>query len=227
MAQDDRHRRAKEHSAYLRVVSEPTNGHERHVAASALRNLPPILSVLEEHLPSRGRALEVASGTGQHVAAFAARFPAIAWQPSDPDPAARASIAAWSAEAGVDNIAAALALDVTQQRWWAGLEPGFDAIVAINLLHIAPWSATLGLMAGAAELLGPAGLVYIYGCFMREGAHTAPSNAAFDASLRAQNPAWGVRDMEAVAQAAASHGLRHVHTIAMPANNFSLIFRRL
>lgn len=157
---------------------------------------------------------------------FAEEFTGVSWQPSDPEPAARASILAWSAEATAAEVAPPLDLDVVRDGWWSPIGPGLAAIVAINLLHIAPWAATTGLMAGSARLLAPRGLLYIYGCFMRDGVHTAPSNAAFDQWLRDHDPAWGVRDLADVDAAAAARGLRLSEIIAMPANNFSLIVRR-
>jgi hypothetical protein len=199
----------------------------RQVSPSALRNIPPILEVLGPLLPESGRMLEIASGTGQHVRAFAEAFPHLAWLPSDPDPFARASIAAYVDAAGRDNLRPPLALDVTGARWWAEAEVPVGGLVAVNLLHISPWAATCGLMAGAGHLLGPGGLLFIYGCFKRDGAHISPSNADFDGMLRARDPRWGVRDIGEVAAEAGEHGLRHAETVAMPANNFSLIFRRV
>ncbi|HEY8352709.1 MAG TPA: DUF938 domain-containing protein [Sphingomonadales bacterium] len=198
----------------------------RHAPATA-RNRGPILDVLKRILPDAGLVLEVASGTGEHAVHFAPVLHPLIWQPSDRDPDLRASVSAWAAETGVP-LPPPLDLDVTAPRW--PVEDGsfgpIVAVVAINLIHIAPWEATLGLFAGADRLLGPDGIVYLYGPYRRDGEHTAPSNAAFDASLRSQNPAWGVRDMGEVADVAARHGFRLDEIVAMPANNFSLIFRR-
>ena len=226
MTKDESPKRWTEKSPYAVAVRDESSAGDRHDAPSARRNLDVIVAVLREVLPPEGAALEIASGTGQHVVAFAQAFPAMAWQPSDPDPQARASIAAWIGAARVGNVRAPVALDVAQAGWHADLGARFDAMLAINLLHIAPWSACEGLMAGAARLLGPRGLLYLYGAYKRDGRHTAPSNDAFDRSLCFRDPAWGVRDLEAVAACAEDNGLSLDRVIAMPANNFSVIFRR-
>lgn len=199
---------------------------EHAFAPAAERNAGPIVEVLRGVMPGRGRALEVASGTGQHVVAFAAAFPGIDWLPSDPDPAARASIAAWIAHAGVANVRPPLALDVTAPDWEAAAEGPFDALVAINMIHIAPWEAALGLFRAAAALLAPSGSLYLYGPYLSAGEPDAPSNLAFDRALRAQSPAWGVRQLPAVAAAAEAAGLALRRTVEMPANNLSLILAR-
>ncbi|MGE0613800.1 MAG: DUF938 domain-containing protein [Hyphomicrobiales bacterium] len=196
------------------------------VAPSAVRNIPPILEVLKPRLPASGRALEIASGTGQHVCAFAEAFPGIHWTPSDADANARRSVAAWTAACGAHNIAAPLSIDVTAPDWPDAIEGPLDLICAINLIHISPWEAALGLMSGAGRLLREGGLVYLYGPYKQDGAHTAESNMRFDESLRERDPAWGVRDMGDVAAAAAAQGLTQQEVIAMPANNFSLLFAR-
>lgn len=193
---------------------------KRH-APAAERNATPILEVLRRVLPDRGLVLEIASGTGQHAAHVARALPALTWQPSDPDPDARASIAAWCAEVALPNLRPPLALDVT--RPWP--IDAADAIVCINMVHIAPWTAALALLAGAAARLPAGGPLYLYGPYRFDGV-TAPSNEAFDASLRARDPAWGVRDVRDLEAAAAAQGLALVETVAMPANNHSLIFRR-
>jgi len=190
---------------------------------SAARNREPILAVLRRVLPARGLVLEIASGTGEHAVHCAGALPDLTWQPSDRDPEALASIAAHRAEAGLPNFLAPLALDVTAPSW--PVERA-DAIVAINMIHIAPWRAAEGLIEGAGRLLAPGGVVYLYGPFMEDGRHTAPSNAAFDESLKARDPAWGVRDVAAVAELAARHGLDLKKRVAMPANNLSLVFRK-
>jgi hypothetical protein len=198
------------------------SGDARRFAPAAARNREPILDVLRAHLPASGTALEIASGSGEHAVAFAAAFPTLVWQPSDPDPANRESIAAWIAAAGAPNLLPPIDLDATGEIWPLATA---DAVVCINMIHIAPWSACLGLLRGAARLLAPGGLLYLYGPFMRDGAHTAPSNAAFDESLRARDPAWGVRDLGAVSDAA--QGFARPAVIAMPANNLSVLFRRV
>ncbi len=190
-----------------------------HVA----RNRDPILDVLRRVLPGQGLVLEVASGSGEHAAYFAAHLPALTWQPSDPDPEALASIAAHRAAAGTPNLLAPLQLDVSAARW--PVERA-DAVICNNMIHISPWSACEGLMAGAARTLPPGGVLYLYGPYKIDGRHTAPSNAAFDATLRAQNAAWGIRDLADVAALAERNGLTLTETVAMPANNLSVVFRR-
>lgn len=189
---------------------------------AAARNRQPILEVLSEALPASARVLEVASGSGEHAVHCAAAMPGWRWRPSDPGPRARESIAAWRARAGLPNLLEPLALDVTGD--WP--EGEFDAIVAINLLHISPWEVTEALMAGAGERLAAGGVLYLYGPYRRGGRHTAPSNAAFDADLKARDPRWGVRDLESVTLEAERHGLALERIVEMPANNLSLVLRR-
>lgn len=196
----------------------------RRFAPAAARNRGPILEALRGRLPASGLLLEVASGSGEHAVHLAAAFPALTIQPSDPDPEARASIAAWAAETGLPNIRPPLALDAAAAAWPAAQA---DAVLCINMIHIAPWQACEGLVRGAARLLPPGGPLVLYGPFRRGGAHTAPSNAAFDASLRAQDPRWGVRDLEAVAALAAAEGFAAPEVVPMPANNLIVVFRRL
>ena len=192
-------------------------------APAAERNAGSILAVLERVMPAHGLVLEVASGTGQHAEHMASALPGLTWQPSDVDPAALASIADRVASAGLPNLRPPLELDVMAQPWPIA---SADAVLCINMLHISPWSAALALLRGAAGILADGGLLYTYGPYCFAGAFTAPSNAAFDASLRARDPAWGVRDVRDLEQAAAQVGLRLVETIPMPANNHSLVFRR-
>lgn len=201
---------------------------ERRYAAATQRNREPIAAVLRRALPASGAALEIASGTGEHAVWFAAHLPGIVIQPSDPDPENRASIAAWTRFTGVSNVRAPLAIDVSAPAWEAdgGVPAAVAAILCINMIHISPWAATLGLMRGAGRLLPPGGVLYLYGAYKRGGTHTAPSNASFDASLRARDPAWGVRDLEAVTAAAADADLAPESVIEMPANNLSVILRR-
>jgi hypothetical protein len=167
--------------------------------------------------------LEVASGTGEHACFFASRFPQITWQPTDPDPAARASIDAWRAEQGVGNVRPALELDATWPRWPVDEA---DAIVNINMIHIAPFEACEGLFEGAARLLPASAPVVLYGPFRFGGEHTAPSNERFDASLKARDPRFGVRDRAEVQHVAQTWGFRLEEEVAMPANNYTLVFRR-
>lgn len=200
----------------------PQDGDKRHAPATA-RNRDAILDVLRPILPASGTVLEVASGSGEHMLHFAQAFPALNWQPSDPDSAARRSIAAWSAEAGLPNVAPPVLIDASAPDWPVDRAA---AILCINMVHISPWAATLGLLAGAARLLSPGGLLYLYGPYVQAGVETAPSNLAFDRSLRDRNPDWGLRTVEAMAEAMQAQGLSLVETIAMPANNLSLIARR-
>ena len=193
-------------------------------AAATERNREPILNVLRSVLPQTGLVLEVASGTGQHVVFFGRAFPALRWQPSDPSPAHLDSIRAWTAAEGVENVAEPVALDVERQPWPVA---SADAILSINMIHIAPWSATVALFEGAARLLPPGGVAFLYGPFTREGRHTADSNQQFDERLRREDPRWGVRDLGEVASVAAAAGFGKPDVIAMPANNLSLVFRRL
>lgn len=200
---------------------------ERQWAPSAQRNRGPILEVLKAVLPARGAVLEIASGTGEHVVWFAQALTGLVFQPSDPDPAARASIAAWIAESRLANVRAPLALDADGD-WGLPCEiaESIVAVLCVNMVHISPWRATLGLMRGAARALRDGGLLYLYGAYRRSGRHSAPSNEAFDASLKRQSPEWGVRDLEDVAAAARVQGFGLEQVIEMPANNLSVLFRR-
>ena len=195
---------------------------KRHAPATA-RNRDAIVEVLADWLPPSGTILEVASGSGEHAVHFAAAFPHLLWQPSDPDLAGLASIAAWRTEAGLPNIAPPLALDAAASAW--PVERA-DAILCINMVHISPWEATLGLFAGAARLLAPSAPLILYGPYVEPGVPTAESNQAFDASLRARDPAWGLRDTDAVRAAATAAGFAFAERRAMPANNLMLRFRR-
>jgi SAM-dependent methyltransferase len=187
-----------------------------------LRNRDPILDVLRRVLPAEGLVLEVASGSGEQAVYFAQKLPSLRWQPTDIDPGALASIAAHRADARLPNLLAPLHLDATLQRW--PVERA-DALVCINMIHISPWAVTEGLMAGAQRALGAAGVIYLYGPYRIDGRHTAPSNAEFDLSLRARNPAWGIRDLAEVTALASRHGFGLAETVPMPANNLSVIFR--
>jgi SAM-dependent methyltransferase len=195
----------------------------RRSAPAATRNRDAILAVLARVLPERGLVLEIASGTGQHAVHCATALPAIDWQPSDPDAASRASIEAWRVHEKLANLKPPLAIDVRSPDW--GVESA-AAIVCINMIHIAPWEAAQGLFDGAKRLLAAGGALVLYGPYRRHGAHTAPSNEAFDAQLRATDPRWGVRDMEAVEALGQAAGLSLEETVPMPANNFSLVFRK-
>lgn len=192
---------------------------DRISAPSALRNRDAILQVLRLKLPAAGRTLEIASGTGEHVAHLAAAIPGLQFQPSDPDPQRRASIDYWTH--GLANVQPAIDLDVTAP--WPELR--VDAVICINMVHIAPWTAAEALFAGAARALMPNGQLILYGPFKIGGAHTAPSNAAFDADLRARNAEWGVRDLTEISELAAHFALTLPERVEMPANNLCLIFR--
>jgi len=200
----------------------PADG-ERLIAPAAERNKEPILAVLWRVLPQHGEILEIASGTGQHVAHFARALPGLQWQPSDPDVTMHGSILAWIAHASLTNVRPPLALDVGAAPWPVDRA---DAVVCINMIHIAPWQATLDLMQGAGRVLPPGGVLVLYGPYRRSGEHTAPSNAAFDAQLRRSDPQWGVRDIEAVTGAAEAHRLALAEIVPMPANNFTLVLRK-
>jgi SAM-dependent methyltransferase len=197
-------------------------GHARCSAPAADRNKGPILDVLARVLPATGDVCEIASGTGQHVVHFAAALPRLTWHPTEPDARLRASIAGWIAHTGLTNVRPPLHLDVGEE--WPIAKA--DAILCINMIHIAPWAATLHLVQGASRVLAPDGVLYLYGPYRRFGAHTAPSNAAFDADLRVTNPEWGVRDMETVVEVAGTSGFVLADVVPMPANNFSLVLRR-
>ena len=191
---------------------------------SAERNKDPILDVLARVLPRRGLMLEIASGTGQHVVHFAKALSDLTWQPSDPDAELRESIALWVREEQRANINSPIDLDVTKLPW--PLQTA-DAVVAINLIHVAPWPATaLALFEGARALLATEHVLFLYGPYRRFGRHTSESNAQFDLELRAHNPEWGLRDMEAVSDVAAGAGFVLAETVEMPTNNFSLVFKR-
>lgn len=195
----------------------------RRSAPAVARNRDPILAVLRRVLPARGLLLEVSAGTGEHAVHCAPHFPGLTWQPTDPDPAARASIAAWAAAAKLNTLRPPLDLDAAAAAWPVDRA---DAVLCINMIHIAPWEAGLGLLRGAGRILPPGGPLVLYGPYKRGGAHTAPSNAAFDASLRAQDPRWGVRNLEDVAEAAAAEGFGPPEVVEMPANNLTVVFRR-
>ncbi|WP_118183696.1 DUF938 domain-containing protein [Paraburkholderia phosphatilytica] len=200
-----------------------TDPDPRQHAPAADRNREPILAVLRGVLPRKGLVLEIASGTGQHVTFFAAALRDLHWQPSDPDADARASIAAWTAHAGLSNVRRPLEIDVTNPAW--GID-GADAMICINMIHISPWASTRALFDGARRVLTPGAPLVLYGPYRRHGTHTAPSNEAFDAQLRQRNPAWGVRDLESVVEMADAAGFDAAEPVAMPANNFCVIFHR-
>jgi SAM-dependent methyltransferase len=211
----------------------------RQYAPATQRNREFILDVLQQVLPATGTVLEVSSGTGEHAIFFAPSLSPRRWLPSDPNPIARESVAAWQAHCPAANLYPPIHLDAADPIWSVEqiplsnelCHPDFQlgditAIVNINMIHIAPWSACLGLMAGAGRILPPDGILYLYGPYKQDGQHTASSNAMFDENLRSQNPEWGVRDLGDVVESAAAHNLAFVKTVAMPANNLSVVFRK-
>lgn len=193
----------------------------RMFAPAAMRNREPILAILRRVLPRSGLVLEVASGTGEHIAHFAAGLPGLTFQPTEFDADRRASVDAWTA--GLRNVRPAVALDATAPVWPVERAA---AMFCANMIHIAPWEATLGLLAGAGRVLPPGGVLVLYGPYMQGGAHTAESNAAFDADLRMRDARWGVRDLDEVARVAACAELRLEEIVEMPANNLVVVFRR-
>jgi SAM-dependent methyltransferase len=200
------------------------NEDARQHAPSAARNRDPIWAVLGPLLPPRGLVLEIASGSGEHTVHFAGLSgPQIVFQPSDPDAPARASIDAWAEASALTNVRPALPLDAASDAWPIDRA---DVVVCINMIHISPWASTIGLVRGAACVLPPGGLLFLYGPYRRDGAHTTPSNEAFDQDLRRRNPTWGVRELEAVAELATAAGFAAPSITPMPANNLSVLFRR-
>ncbi len=196
----------------------------RLFSPSAARNRDPIREVFQRVMPHSGVILEIGSGTGEHAVHIAAAAPGLAWRPGDPDAASRASIAAWAEHLSLPNVAAPHAIDVTSAGWDKNIDL-VDGVVSINMIHIAPFNAAEGLIAGAGRLLRPCGKLFLYGPFKRKGAHTAPSNSDFDDSLKARDPRWGVRDLDLeIAPLAAAAGLALEEIIEMPANNLSVVF---
>ncbi len=192
-------------------------------AAAAGRNREPILGVLRDILPRPGLVLEIASGTGEHAVWFSSALPGQTWQPTDLDAEALRSIAAWREMAGPPNLLPPLWLDASADTWPVARA---DTVVAINMVHIAPWTATEGLIAGAERVLTQGGLLFLYGPFREGGVHATASNAAFDADLRARDPSWGIRDLDEITTLASRHGLVRSERIPMPSNNLSVVFRR-
>ena len=197
----------------------------RRYAPATERNREPILAILQQVLPPTGTILEISSGTGEHAVFMAPQLAPRYWLPSDPNPDARASIAAWQQFAQCDNIYPPLDLDASSSEWLVSSKQPITAIVNINMIHIAPKAAYLGLLAGAKRVLPIDGILYLYGPFKQGGVHTAPSNAAFDASLQSQNPEWGIRDLEEIITVAHSYYLELQQVYPMPANNLSVVFK--
>lgn len=197
---------------------------EAKTSPATVRNRDPILSILQSRLPSKGLVLEIAAGAGEHAVFNAAALPHLTWQPTDQDSGALASIAAWRDHTALPNLLPPLRLDASDPDTWP--VDRADAIVNINMIHISPWTAAEGLMAGAGRLLGKGCTLFLYGPYIEPGIETAPTNVAFDLDLKARNPAWGLRRLDAVAELAAKHHLELFERLTMPANNVTLIFRR-
>jgi len=201
------------------IAAEDSGAARKHAPAT-LRNREAIATVLAEVLPAAGTVLEIASGSGEHCAFFAERFPALRWQPSDPEPSALISIASWCA--GLVNVVEPLAIDAAAADWPV---ERVDALLCINMVHISPWEATLGLLDGAARVLADGAPLILYGPYRRAEVATAPSNEAFDVSLKARDARWGLREVADVTAAAAEHGLAFERLVEMPANNIMLVYR--
>jgi hypothetical protein len=208
-----------------RFYEGPTAGDARRSAPAAQRNREPIAEVLSEWLPDSGLVLEVASGTGEHAVWFAERFPGLQWQPSDAHPDALASIAAWQQGAGLPNVRPPIVIDASNPADWP-IERA-DAVLNINMAHISPWPASLGLIAGASRMLPSGAPLILYGPWLKDDIETVPSNLAFDADLKARDPEWGLRRVEDFAEAAEVEGFQLVETRGMPANNLMLLFARI
>ena len=206
--------------SYQRAMSDAD---ARRFAPASARNREPILAVLAQFVREGARVLEIASGSGEHATFLAERLPIASWQPTDPDQDSRASIDAWTAHLDAKHVLPAIDLDVTRRPWPIS---SADVVVCINMIHIAPWSACLGLLDGASDVLPDGGLLYLYGPFRRGGELAAPSNVAFDDSLRSRHPEWGVRDLEVVTEEGIKRGFSLGEVAAMPANNLSVVLRR-
>ena len=199
----------------------------RQYAPATQRNREPIFQVLSTILPASSNILEIASGTGEHAIYLASKLQSCRWTPSDANSQALESIAAWKNTCSLDNLKLPLLINVTQAGWQQQLiGQKIEAIVNINMIHISPWQACLGLLEGAGQILPKGGTLYLYGPYKQDGEHTAPSNASFDRSLRDRNPLWGVRDLEKVVAAAADCSFSLQQIIPMPANNLSVVFSR-
>ncbi len=199
-------------------------GSDALISPAAARNRGPILAVLKPRLPNSGIVLEIASGPGEHAVYIASALPQLQWQPTDPDPDALASIAAWRDHAALPNLLPPLRLDASDPNAWPVHRVA--AVVNINMTHISPWAATQGLLAGAGRLLPPGGILFLYGPYIERDVETAPTNLAFDRILRDRNPAWGIRRLDDMTALATEHGMILSERITMPANNLALFFRK-
>lgn len=195
----------------------------KRTAPSSERNREPILDVLKDVVPESGLVLEIACGTGQHAVYFAEAFPQITWVPSDVDQEILLSAAAWRTDSGLENIAQPIFIDVTSENWPIAAA---NMVYSANMIHIAPWEVCIGLLDGAARILPEGGILFMYGPYKVGGKHTAPSNEEFDRSLRSRDPSWGIRNLDDVALEARRRGLHLIKTVNMPANNFSVIYRK-
>jgi hypothetical protein len=203
-----------------------SNKDARQYALATERNRQPILDILLRVIPTKGDILEIASGTGEHAVFFAPKWSSRQWIPSDPNPDARASIVAWGKYTDTTNLALPLEIDTSKSDWFEQVNSSVSAIICINMIHIAPWAACEGLMAGASQLLPSEGIVYLYGPYKRGGQHTAPTNVEFDRLLRDRNPEWGVRDLDRVLEVASDRGLQLQEIVPMPANNLSIVLKK-
>lgn len=195
----------------------------KRFAGATERNRDPILGVLRQVLPPEGTVLEIASGTGQHTAYFAAALPSLVWQATDVSPEALSSIGAWLEDASLDNALPPLMLDARLVPWPLDR---VDAVLCVNMIHISPWETTVGLFRGASSVLDTGAPLITYGPYRVHGQHTAPSNEAFDARLRSDNPEWGVRDLDDLVALGSQHGFQLDRTVPMPANNLTLVWTR-
>ncbi len=205
----------------------PTSTNARLDYPATRRNRESITEVLKRILPTKGTALEIASGSGQHISYFAQHLPYLQWQPSDPDGSVFSSIKAWAIHEGVsERVNDPLNIDTRADIWPTGRISDINAILSINMIHIAPWEACIGLLKNSGRILDPDGILYLYGPFKVGGQHTAPSNAEFDNSLKSRDERWGVRNLDDVAAAALSEGFQLTESVRMPSNNLSVIFKR-
>ncbi len=198
----------------------------RQRSPSTARNREPILEVLQTVVPPRGFVLETSAGSGEHSVFFAAAFPELTWQPTDVSEQALASISAWRADANLPNLLPPEPLDVRDSRWAAVPESGADVVLSINMIHISPWEAAVGLFEGAGRALLPGGVLVTYGPYLVDGAFTSPSNRQFEDWLKGLDPAYGQRDLEALRELAEANGLTRDAVVPMPANNFTVVYRK-
>ena len=219
-------REENDHLSPVALEQRSVSADQRMFSPSAARNSAPILGVIKRVLPTTGLVLEIGCGTGEHAVCFAEAMPNLTWQPSDTDTNSRVSTASWIKFVGLKNVLAPLDINVCSTLWGVEETAPLDAIVSINMIHIAPWAACLGLFAGAGRLLSDGGLLILYGPFMRGGVHNAPSNADFDASLKTRNSSWGVRDLADLERIGETSRLSFREMIEMPSNNAIIVFSK-